>query len=88
MKNKVNLTLLLFAFAIQLSFAQSNLQQAASISINADSVGEVNPNILGTNILYFGPQWYTLNPTFKSRMNELNNGQVRWPEGNHSGIYN
>jgi len=89
MKNKVNLTLLLFAFAIQLSFAQSNLQQTASISIYADSIlGEVNRNILGTNITAFNSQWYVLSPTFKSRMNELKNGPVRWPEGNSSGIYN
>jgi len=89
MKNKVNLTLLLFAFAIQLSFTESNLQQTASISIYADSIlGEVSRNIFGTNIPCYKPQEDVLSDNFIGRMKEIKRGPVRWPGGNVGNSYN
>ncbi|MFA5772992.1 MAG: hypothetical protein WC974_09705, partial [Thermoplasmata archaeon] len=47
MKNKVNLTLLLFAFTIQLSFAQTNLQYVSKVC-----AGALGNAILDGNYLY------------------------------------
>lgn len=76
-------------FTFTTLFFEGSHGQVAEISIHAGSeLGEVNRNILGTNIMFDKPQWYVLNPAFKSRMNELKNSTVRWPGGNSSGVYN